>query len=231
MPELVYGAGGSALEFEYLRPFYMRRGSFPNRIAAADLARRDVPVDFQIHEELQSGTCQSALAARTYLLNVLLGWRESTSTRAAARRPTTQPATPNASTTSSSSSAPTTGGLRARRKSPTPRGMSRSYFCRFFRKVTGNTLTEYVLRLRVDQSMRLLASTNQSVTEIAYESGFSSHSYFDRVFRRLTGQAPLQFRTASGQFRTTNGQSRDSRAHGRRHILSLPPLNWQEDRI
>jgi AraC-like DNA-binding protein len=72
--------------------------------------------------------------------------------------------------------------------------MSPSYFCRFFKKVTGSSLTDYVLRMRVDRSMELLLSTDKPVTEIAYDVGFDSHSYFDRVFRRLTGLSPLEFR-------------------------------------
>jgi two-component system response regulator YesN len=76
--------------------------------------------------------------------------------------------------------------------------MTPTYFCRFFRKVTGKTLTEYLLCMRIDKGMELLFNGNQSVTEIAYAVGFGSHSYFDRVFRRLTGRAPLEFRKTAG---------------------------------
>jgi transcriptional regulator GlxA family with amidase domain len=72
--------------------------------------------------------------------------------------------------------------------------MSPQYFCRFFKTVTGNTLTEYVLRMRVDLAMDYLSSSAMPVTEIAYAAGFSSHSYFDRVFKRLRGVTPQEYR-------------------------------------
>jgi AraC-like DNA-binding protein len=69
--------------------------------------------------------------------------------------------------------------------------MSSSYFCRFFKRVTGDSLTTYVLRLRIDRSIELLLNTDKSVAEIAYEVGFDSHRYFDRIFRRFRGRPPL----------------------------------------
>jgi len=56
------------------------------------------------------------------------------------------------------------------------------------------TPTEYILRLRVDLSADLLSNSAMSVTDIAYATGFSSHSYFDRVFKRLKGMTPLEYR-------------------------------------
>jgi AraC-like DNA-binding protein len=217
MPELVCASGGSSLEFEYLRPFYIRRGSFPNRVSAAGLAPCSPSATMlQIHEELHSGSRQSILAARTYLLNLLLALArihgESGDGREDAGRRNRD--TERLHEVFEFIRAHYREEIDLEQVARAAR-MSRSYFCRFFRKVTGNTLTGYVLRLRIDQAMRLLATTDQSVTEIAYESGFSSHSYFDRVFRRLAGQAPLQFRVSSGQFRASSGQRRDSRAKGR----------------
>jgi AraC-like DNA-binding protein len=72
--------------------------------------------------------------------------------------------------------------------------MSPAYFCRFFKATTGDTATEYILRLRVDMSADLLANSAKSVTDIAYAVGFSSHSYYDRVFKRLMGMTPLEYR-------------------------------------
>ena len=70
--------------------------------------------------------------------------------------------------------------------------MSPQYFCRFFKTATGTTMTEYVLRM--DLAMEFLSGSAMSVTEIAYASGFSSHSYFDRVFKRLMGVTPQEYR-------------------------------------
>jgi AraC family transcriptional regulator, melibiose operon regulatory protein len=42
--------------------------------------------------------------------------------------------------------------------------------------------------------MELLLNSKATITEVAFEVGFDSQSYFDRIFRRLTGRAPSEFR-------------------------------------
>jgi transcriptional regulator GlxA family with amidase domain len=51
-----------------------------------------------------------------------------------------------------------------------------------------------VLRYRIDKSKELLAQTDLSITEIAFQVGFNSQSYFDRIFQRFTGLSPHHFR-------------------------------------
>lgn len=58
----------------------------------------------------------------------------------------------------------------------------------------GTSVPEYVLKLRIDLAMEFLADGGMSVTEIAYAAGFSSHSYFDRLFKRCKGLSPLEYR-------------------------------------
>lgn len=72
--------------------------------------------------------------------------------------------------------------------------MSPSYFCRYFKQVTGLSLVQYIQRYRVDQAKELLVNTDLSVTEIAFQIGFNSQSYFDRIFQRLTRTSPGHFR-------------------------------------
>ncbi len=72
--------------------------------------------------------------------------------------------------------------------------MSPSYFCRFFKRMTGMTPTNYILRVRIDAARKLLLETDMSVTQIAFRVGFENHSYFDKVFKRLTGATPRDFR-------------------------------------
>ena len=68
-------------------------------------------------------------------------------------------------------------------------------FCRYFKRVTGLTVMDYIRRYRIDQAKELLLSTDRAVTWIAYESGFESHSHFDRVFRSVTSLTPQEFRS------------------------------------
>ena len=53
---------------------------------------------------------------------------------------------------------------------------------------------EYIAMLRVGRAKRLLWHPEYSVTDVAMQCGFSSSQYFCRVFRRMVGQTPAQYR-------------------------------------
>ena len=71
---------------------------------------------------------------------------------------------------------------------------STSECCRMFKKVTGETIFSYLLTYRIVKATELLRSTELSISEIAYETGFGSTSYFIEKFKEKTGTTPLQFR-------------------------------------
>ncbi len=71
---------------------------------------------------------------------------------------------------------------------------SEFYFCKLFRKSTGLTFTDYVARVRVEAVKQLLLNPHKRVSEAAYEAGFQSLSQFNRVFRRIAGEAPSVYR-------------------------------------
>lgn len=72
--------------------------------------------------------------------------------------------------------------------------MTRTSFCRFFKSQTGFTFTEYLNRIRIDFARKLLRNTEMKIQEIAYECGFTSISYFNQTFKRITGTSPRLFR-------------------------------------
>ncbi len=72
--------------------------------------------------------------------------------------------------------------------------MSAFYFCKIFKKSTGLTFTEYLARVRVEIVKQLLLNPHKRVSEAAYEAGFQSLSQFNRVFRRIAGEAPSTYR-------------------------------------
>ena len=72
--------------------------------------------------------------------------------------------------------------------------MNPSYFCRYFKKFTGKTIMEYINFVRICKAEALLTSTNESVIEISMEAGFSSASYFNRVFKNINGMSPTEYR-------------------------------------
>lgn len=73
--------------------------------------------------------------------------------------------------------------------------MSAFYFCKTFKKTTGMTFTDYLARVRVEKVKNLLLNPHKRVSEAAYEAGFQSLSQFNRVFRRVAGEAPTVYRT------------------------------------
>jgi AraC-like DNA-binding protein/mannose-6-phosphate isomerase-like protein (cupin superfamily) len=71
---------------------------------------------------------------------------------------------------------------------------NKSNLCRVFRNDTSVTVGEYLTRIRVDASKKLLL-TSLSVAAVARLVGFEDPYYFSRVFRRATGMAPTEYRT------------------------------------
>jgi AraC-like DNA-binding protein len=68
------------------------------------------------------------------------------------------------------------------------------YFCKMFKKATGLNFTDYVSRVRVEKAKNLLLNRNLRVSEIAYEVGFQSLTHFNRVFKKIMGQSPTEYR-------------------------------------
>jgi AraC-like DNA-binding protein/ligand-binding sensor protein len=73
-------------------------------------------------------------------------------------------------------------------------GMSSFYFCKNFKRGTGLTFTNYLSRVRVEAVKQLLLNPHKRISEAAYEAGFQSLSQFNRVFHRVTGQSPSDYR-------------------------------------
>lgn len=72
--------------------------------------------------------------------------------------------------------------------------MSYYHFCRLFKKVIGKTFVEYQNFIRIRRAEKLLITTDRTITNIAFETGFGSVAYFNRVFKKETGQAPANYR-------------------------------------
>jgi AraC-like DNA-binding protein len=68
------------------------------------------------------------------------------------------------------------------------------YFCKMFKKATGLNFTDYLSRVRIENAKNLLLNPNLRISEIAYEVGFQSLTHFNRVFKRIVGQSPTEYR-------------------------------------
>ena len=69
-----------------------------------------------------------------------------------------------------------------------------SYFCRLFKKTTNSTFTEYLNFVRICKSEKMLTGTDMSVSDISYRLGFSSVSYFNKIFRKYKNCTPTEYR-------------------------------------
>lgn len=72
--------------------------------------------------------------------------------------------------------------------------LSSKYFCKFFQEITNKTPIEYLKFYRIECAGRKLVSTDDSVTDIAFNCGFNNLSYFIKLFKKHFGVSPNQYR-------------------------------------
>lgn len=71
--------------------------------------------------------------------------------------------------------------------------LGKEAFCRYFKQNTGSTFTQFLNQYRITQAKRhLLAGRN--ITETCYECGFESLSYFNRTFKKISGENPSTYK-------------------------------------
>lgn len=74
-------------------------------------------------------------------------------------------------------------------------GFDQSYFCRIFKTATGATFTEYLNFVRICKAEKMLLRSRDSIIEISEAVGFSSVSYFNRIFKKYRNCSPRTYRT------------------------------------
>lgn len=79
-----------------------------------------------------------------------------------------------------------------------------SYFLTMFKKYTGTNFNEYVMNLKIQNATNLLLTTSKSVTEIAYQTGFSSASHFIAEFKKQKLLTPFKYRKMSSKVSDTS---------------------------
>ena len=75
-------------------------------------------------------------------------------------------------------------------------GVSEAHFARSFKDAFGVPPHRYLLTRRIEKATALLRDTDLAITDIAFQTGWSSLGTFGRIFRDITGKAPGEFRTA-----------------------------------
>lgn len=71
--------------------------------------------------------------------------------------------------------------------------LSPSAFCRYFKKFTRKTLSEFMIDLRIGYACKLLQGNHMGISQVSIESGFNNVSYFNRKFKVLKGVTPMEY--------------------------------------
>ncbi len=77
-------------------------------------------------------------------------------------------------------------------------GLSANYFSSLFQRSTGESFSGCLNRIRIEESKRMLLSSEDPIAQIAVSIGFTDQSYFCRVFRRFVGMSPGHYRSKGG---------------------------------
>ncbi len=77
--------------------------------------------------------------------------------------------------------------------------MAPTSLCHIFKRYTGKRISDLIIETRIRNAKKLLATTNMTVRYVAYESGFSTLTNFNRHFKKLTGQTPVEYRESTSE--------------------------------
>lgn len=81
--------------------------------------------------------------------------------------------------------------------------ISRSYFSICFGRVAGVPFNEYVRNIRIEKAKKYLEYSQKSISQISTEVGYDDEKYFSRVFKKVTGKSPGEYRKSYRQDRET----------------------------
>lgn len=199
LPEFVYSLGSPSHDYTFLLPFYSKPKKQPHLVSVGDPAAGPVYTALaqllgryfaEDDPRLRQAGCKAFLLALLYYLALhcstyeVMKWefvREQQ--RALRMKPLFEHITRHFADR-------LTVGEAARLVH-----MSQPQLMKTFKKVAGMTLVVYLNHVRLSSAARMLKETAKSIAEIAFETGFSDQSYFDKQFKRAFGCTPKQFRS------------------------------------
>jgi two-component system response regulator YesN len=83
-------------------------------------------------------------------------------------------------------------------------GITPSYFSRLYKQQTGYNFIDYLIKVRIEHAKRLFDSTDLSVKEISYMTGYIDPNYFSRLFKKATGMTPTEYKLQAGNIGTAS---------------------------
>jgi AraC-like DNA-binding protein len=199
LPQTVHSGIPLSDDLQYLMPFNLRMPSVSNVIRANSGVSREIRelID-KIRQELPGSTDRSQLTIRTYLKVILLILSNYCADHATGRAAFHRQRDGAARLVAAFE--------HVQRHYDEPIRVAEvarlcaASTCRFmnlFKEVTGQSFVAYLNKFRVDKAKDLLVNTNKPISDIGLETGFCNQSYFGVVFRRITGETPLEYRLQS----------------------------------
>ncbi|QMV41245.1 response regulator transcription factor [Cohnella cholangitidis] len=82
--------------------------------------------------------------------------------------------------------------------------MSKNYFCLQFKHHTGFNFIDYLIRLRIGKAKELIGDPSMKIYEVAERAGFNDVKYFSKLFKKMTGHSPVDYREC--QLRQADGK-------------------------
>lgn len=197
MPQILYAAEQSVLEFKYIVPFISDNDKYTNLFKKSEIEDSLVPHAINdIITEWNNREYGFEVALRAYTMKIALWlirhWsKEITDSRIEIIDETTDAIhSIQKSIEYAQKHFSTANSFEAAKKC----NLSYSYFSRLFKRVMKKSFTEYVNYIRITEAERLLATTSTSITDIALDIGFSTTSYFIEKFKNQVHLTPKQFR-------------------------------------
>ncbi len=99
--------------------------------------------------------------------------------------------------------------------------LSQYHFHRVFKSITGNTIKDFLTRIRLEKSALKLKHSQNDIGQIAFECGYQNHETFTRAFKDYFGLTPIEYRNSIAEL-TTNKQNEYGEAK-----IDLNALNVQ----
>lgn len=193
MPQILYAAEQSVLEFKYILPFITSGDEYKKLFDACEVEGSDIPdIMEKIVYEWERRDYAFEIAVRMYAIRIAVWLLRSWQAVHGYNAPGVTPEVLGAIQKSveyvqKNYSAATS------REAAVLCAMSHSYFSRIFKRVMKRSFVDYVNYVRISEAQRMLVGTEKSVTDVALDVGFSTSSYFIDKFRKQVHMTPKQF--------------------------------------
>ena len=193
MPQILYAAEQSVLEFRYIIPFITSGDEYKKLFDASEVEGSDIPdIMEKIVYEWERRDYAFEIAVRMYAIRIAVWLLRSWQAVHGYNAPGVTPEVLGAIQKSveyvqKNYSAATS------REAAVLCAMSHSYFSRIFKRVMKRSFVDYVNYVRISEAQRMLVGTEKSVTDVALDVGFSTSSYFIDKFSKHVHMTPKQF--------------------------------------